>query len=824
MGIDQLLQQAMERQQAADLSTARRLYGEALALDPRNAVALIRSGLLEMQEGHAQAAINRIEQAIAAKPGDPRYEFVLGEVLASVARWEEAAAAYQRSVELDPLRADVRFAQGRALQSAGDLAGAIDAYRAAAELQADLADAFNNIGNCHQLLGDLGQAETAYRQTLSLRPSDAGAMSNLGTVLQATNRLDEAVTLLRAAANLEPAAPGHVVNLGAALCAQRQYAEAAQLLTGVIEREANNAEGAYNQGNALLGLGRVREAIRHYQTAVRLRPGYADAFNNLGNAFRELGEFGLAREAYEEAIRTRPKSVVAMNNLGCLLRTVGKMEEAEAMLRRGLRLEANHPALHNNLANVLKDSGALDEAIESFRRAITLDPANAEAHSNLAYALSFREADGRPVLEECSRWNARHAEPLAQLSGASRGSRAPEPASPGHYRTPFESPHRRLRIGYVSPDFRDHCQSLFTIPLLSHHDHTAFEIFCYSSVERPDRYTARIAGYANTWREVRTLDDSALCDVIRGDGIDVLVDLTMHMANGRPLVFARRAAPVQLAWLAYPGTTGMAAMDYRLSDPRLDPPESENHYTERTIRLPDSFWCYDPLTREPRVNPLPAASRGHVTFGCLNNPCKLTDHTLRLFGTVLRAVPQSRLVLMAPTGSHRERLRQRLLDFAVGEDRVEFVPHRPRSEYLRTYQRIDIGLDTFPYNGHTTSLDALWMGVPVVTRIGQTCVGRGGLSQLFQLDLVELAGESDDAFVRAAVALASDLPRLAGLRGQLRARMERSPLMDAKRFAANIERIYRSVVAPHVHAGLPIGAAHSNDGVLTISDFNATRG
>jgi predicted O-linked N-acetylglucosamine transferase (SPINDLY family) len=362
---------------------------------------------------------------------------------------------------------------------------------------------------------------------------------------------------------------------------------------------------------------------------------------------------------------------------------------------------------------------------------------------------------------------------------------------------------RRLRIGYVSPDFRDHCQSLFTIPLLSHHDHSKFEIFCYSNVERPDQFTARITQYADQWRDIRALDDEAVCDLIRADEIDVLVDLTMHMAGGRPLVFARKPAPIQIAWLAYPGTTGISAIDYRLSDPRLDPPGFESHYTEKTIRLPDSFWCYDPLAAEPAVNSLPALSRGHVTFGCLNNPCKLTDRTLRLWGRVMGELPDAELILMASPGQQRARLLGRLGEQGIGPERIGFLPYRPRGEYLRSYHQIDIGLDTFPYNGHTTSLDALWMGVPVVTRIGQTCVGRGGLSQLFQLNLLELAGETDDAFVAAAVALASDLPRLARLRQDLRPRLEGSPLMDAKRFAWNIEAVYRRVFEEYcaVHEG-----------------------
>ena len=328
---------------------------------------------------------------------------------------------------------------------------------------------------------------------------------------------------------------------------------------------------------------------------------------------------------------------------------------------------------------------------------------------------------------------------------------------------------------------------------MSQHDHAAFEVFCYSSVKRPDDYTRRIAGLADVWREVRTLENEALAGLIERDRIDILVDLTMHMADGRPLLFARKPAPIQIAWLAYPGTTGIGAIDYRLSDPRLDPPGFDSHYSERTRRLPDSFWCYDPLTDQPDVNELPALERGYVTFGCLNNPCKLTERTLQLWGLILRALPDSRLQLLSAPGRHRRILLDRLSAQGIHAGRVSFVPYRPRAEYLCSYHDIDIGLDTLPYNGHTTSLDSFWMGVPIVSRVAETCVGRATLSQLFHLGLQELAAETDVQFSAAAVALASDLPRLALLRRELRVRLQQSPLMDAGRFAKNIEDMYRQI-------------------------------
>jgi predicted O-linked N-acetylglucosamine transferase (SPINDLY family) len=400
----------------------------------------------------------------------------------------------------------------------------------------------------------------------------------------------------------------------------------------------------------------------------------------------------------------------------------------------------------------------------------------------LAYALSFQAADADVVRAECERWYQRFGAALLPARPVFANDRQPQ---------------RRLKVGYVSPDFRDHCQSLFTIPLLTAHDRSAVEVFCYSSVLRPDARTRQIETLVEHWRDVRAQSDWALAERIRNDRIDVLVDLTMHMAGGRPLLFARKPAPVQIAWLAYPGTTGSAAMDYRLTDPRLDPPEFDRYYRELSLRLPDSFWCYDPLERSIDVGPLPALRRGALTVGCLNNPCKLTDATLMLWGGVMQAMPDARLMLLAPPGRQRARLAGRLSRSGIGAERVEFVPYQSRSEYLRCYRQIDLGLDTIPYNGHTTSLDALWMGVPTVTRIGTTCVGRAGLSQLTQLGLDALAATSDASFIDTAVALGNDLPRLAALRQHLRPRMERSPLMDGARFARHVEAAFRAAWRRH---------------------------
>jgi predicted O-linked N-acetylglucosamine transferase (SPINDLY family) len=746
MDLEQTLQAATERHRAGDLQEARRLYREVLSESPGDVAALFRSGLLELSDRRPEAALGLISRAAESAPQDVRHHIGLGQVLQALGRPQAAAVAYRRALQLEPASIDTRFALGVALQSSGDHAG----------------------------------AGALYEVVIGQEPTHADALNNLGIALLAQGRGTEAVARHRAAFGLRPSAPGYALNLGIALCGARDHRAAEQVLRELAAREGSDAAVCFNLGIALHGLGRLREAQACYAQALALRSDYADAFNNLGNVCKELGELADAAAAYAAAIRLRPDWPLLLNNAGCLMRTLGRLDEAEALLERAIRADPGSAALHDNLGSVRKDGGDLEGAIACFRRALALDPDCAVTHSNLVYALSFQAVQPQPILAEARRWNARFAAALTRAA----------PRAPGAGPRDTERP---LRVGYVSADFRDHCQSLFTVPLLAHHDRRAFEIHAYSSVERPDFLTERIAGLVSVWRDVRRNDDAALADVIRRDGIDILVDLTMHMANGRPLLFARRPAPVQVAWLAYPGTTGLDAMDWRLSDPRLDPADADPQYSERTLRLPDSFWCYDALSAEPESGPLPAAMRGHVTFGCLNNPCKLTDATLQLWSTVLGAVPDSRLVLLAREGRQRALLAQRLAARGVAPERLQFLPFQARDVYLRAYRDIDLGLDTIPYNGHTTSLDSLWMGVPVVSRIGHTCVGRAGLSQLHQLGLDDLAAHTDAGFAAAAVALARDLPRLAELRRSLRGRLAASPLMDGARFARHLESAYRSM-------------------------------
>jgi len=525
--------------------------------------------------------------------------------------------------------------------------------------------------------------------------------------------------------------------------------------------------------------GNLPAAVSLYQQAAQLRPQSSAVHNNLSLAFKELGDAASSLASAQTAVNLAPTKPGLWTNLGNLYRDLQNLDAATDAFNRSLSLDPNNVAALNNLSLTLHDSGLIEEAVSTYRLAVAIDPTAVMAHSNLLYAMHFDPRfSAQDILHEHKIWAARHADPLTV-------------SAPSH--TNDLSPDRPLKIGYVSPHLYDHVVGRFMLPLLQNHDRDRFHISCYTDqFHDRDPIAQKLRSAAHTWRTTRGLSDEDLAHLIRQDQIDILVDLTMHMSGSRLLAFARKPVPVQVTYLAYASTTGLAAMDYRLTDPHLDPPGTDANYTEKSIRLPDSFWCYRPLNRDQKVAPLPALEEGYITFSALTNFCKINPQVLDLWARVMTALPGSRILMIAKKGSHRDRARSMFAQRGVGEERVEFLDYMPRAQYLETYNRIDIGLDTFPYNGHTTSLDCYWMGVPVVTLVGSTAVSRAGWCQLSNLGLTQLAAFTESDFVRIAATLAADLPHLAALRAELRPRMERSPLMDYVRFTRNIESAFRT--------------------------------
>jgi len=663
----------------------------------------------------------------------------------------------------------------------------------------------------HHRAGRREAAEAIYRELLQRRPESPELHYNLASLLRSSARLDEAIDAFRTAIALRPEYPDALNNLALVLLQQGKCDQAIACCRRAIAIAPGHSAAYNNLGNALRRMGRMDEAIHCYRDALARPPRQARTLNNLGSALKDAGEFPEALRCFHEALLLDPMLAETHNCLGVLLKMTDRLDEALIFFQRALQIQPNYPEALNNLGLLFKDMARLEEAAGCFERALAIKPPRADVHSNLLYTLLFQPGSDGRLAHELQRWNVLHAKPLAHFNlecsdrnARSRGctsaasilsAPAPEPidATPG----------RRLKIGYVSPDFRHHCAALFLLPLLASHDHEQFEIHCFAAVIKPDEMTERFISLADRWHSTIGWSDEEMARRIRDERIDILVDCTLHMAGSRLLVFARKPAPLQITWLGYPGSTGLSAIDYRITDPHLEP-RDDRGFAEEPYRLPETFWCYDPNEGSGfgvqgsgnagdetcGVNELPAESNGLITFGCLNNFCKVNEPLLRMWARVLRAVPESRLILLAPSGSPRKWVLDVLQTERIEPSRVQFERSRSRPDYLRLYHQIDIALDSFPYNGHTTSLDALWMCVPVVTLAGQSPVSRAGVCQLRNLELPELIAHNEEEFAQIAAGLADDRPRLRRLRQSLRDRMERSPLMDAKRFARNLEQAY----------------------------------
>ena len=480
----------------------------------------------------------------------------------------------------------------------------------------------------------------------------------------------------------------------------------------------------------------------------------------------------------------KPDYAKALNNLILLLMETDRLDEAEDLLNQSLTANPNHLEALDNLGRIFKRMGRGADELKVRRRIAALNPHDATAHNAMIFTMNYDPtSDPAAIFEESRRWDERHAKPLRKF--IQRHTNDPDPD-------------RRLRIGYVSADFWLHPVSFFLRPLLHHHDRKQFEIICFSSVERPDPMTAILRGDADAWHDIRGQSDEAVADLIRENSIDILIDLSGHSAQNRLLAFARRPAPVQISYLGYPATTGLSTMDYRLTDMHSDPPGGTEHlHTEELLRLPTTNWCYAPMDSAPAAGRSPAATGKPICFGSFNNLEKVTPRTIALWSRILRAIPTSRLFLKSSgfgAASVRRQITEQFAAYGIDADRLDLIGREPNIlTHLALYDRMDISLDTFPYHGTTTTCDALWQGVPVVTLAAKAHLSRVGVSLLNSVGLPELIAQDEDEYVAIAVTLANNLPRLAELRRTLRERMKASPLMDAPRFARNIEAAYRDV-------------------------------
>ena len=661
--------------------------------------------------------------------------------------------------------------------------------------------------------GRLDEADGAYRRALREDPNHAASLHGLGVIAQQQRRHEIAADLIGQAIAIDPAVAPYRLSLGNALKALGRVEEAEAAYRQALAIDANDTVALNNLANLLTSLGRSGEAIGLYQRALALKPSDPVVHNNLANAVAALGRASEATALYERALALRPDYAEAHYNLANLLADQGDLDAAIASYRRALALRPDHLSARNNLGGVLRRAGRLGEAITCYELVMAEHPDNAEAHSNLgrAFMLQGRLEEAGERYQRALALKPGYREALVNLVlWTNYADLEPQSAFDAHRRwgvmvergLPAAAPHanrrdpeRRLRVGYVSPDFRDHSVAWFVAPLFASHDPAAVEIFSYADVPQPDAVTARLRGLSDHWISTVGMSDASLAERIRADGIDILVDLAGHGAAGLLTTFARRPAPVQVAWMGYVNTTGLQAMDYRLVDDITDPPGAEAFATETLVRLGGGFACFEPMQGAPEPAPPPSLRSGMVTFGSFSSPPKLGERVLDAWSAILTRTPNSRLILKGAAFSDQGARAQLLGRFArrgVSADRIELVSWIPSAAgHLALYNSVDVALDPFPYNGYTTTCEALWMGLPVVALLGDRHGARVSASFLTRVGLRDLIADDLTAYVDIAVAVASDRARLAELRRTLRARMAASPLCDAKGFAREVEQAYR---------------------------------
>jgi protein O-GlcNAc transferase len=659
-------------------------------------------------------------------------------------------------------------------RQAGEFDEAVGLLLRAVTAAPQYAAAFNDLGSAYFDLENFAEAASAHEQAIALEPGNIGALMNLGNARRAEGALDDAIIYYRKALAIEPRLAGAHVNIGVVRRDQSALDDAVQSFYQAIELDPKLVQAHANLGLVLYRQQKWQQCAEALADALTLNPNDANVGYHLGSCYKHLGRLEEAVETYREVVKIQPDNPAAYNNLGYLLNDLNRLEEAVDAYEAALAADPTFADALSNLGNACREQGQLDEATQYYEQALEVQPAFSKAHSNMLLTAHARtDHSAAAILALHKNWDARHGAPLRAAWHAHDNSRDPE---------------RRLKVGLVSADLGAHPVGYFTIGFVEHRESEEIELSCYCS--RPsDAMTARFVAAADHWIDTRDMSDEDLAARVREDRIDVLFDLSGHTTNDRLMTFARKPAPVQISWSGYPGTTGLAAMDYLISDPHHTGDDDDVCHVEKLIRLPDSFICYAPPEDTPAVGPLPYQENGFITFGCFSNPAKINEVLLARWANIMSEVPESRLVMKyqhldAATNQHR--IRGFLEARGIDGNRIDIAGRQMPQELMAAYNDIDIALDTYPYSGGATTCEALWMGVPVLTVPGGTFASRHAFSLLSGAGLKEFIADDEDELIAMTIALANDPETLAELRAGLRGRLSISPLCDVQRFTANL--------------------------------------
>ena len=795
-------------------------FQQALQYKNDLAEAYDQQGRILRQMGRLEEAAEKYRLAIRYKADFAAAHNNLGIVMKDLQRYDEASACYRQALQQHPVNATeihnnlgfVLLAQQQpaeairqfrqalevkaddfqacyslalTLQDQGQSDEALQYYLRALKIKPEYGDILNNVGSLYSQRKQYTEALEYFRRALQSTPRDAGIHYNIGNLLRHQEQYQEAIKAYRQALEIKPEVALTWNNLGLAQQKLGQLAAAEESFRQAVHCNPDHAGIYSNYGNVLCDDNRAAEAIELYRKALEIDPDFAEAWNNMGMALWSQGENETAIEYYQKALQLDTRSLAAYNNLGNAYNALGQYKKALSYYQQVLALDPDNAETLNNIGNSYNEQGQHETAYQYFRRVLEIKPQFKAAHSNLLFLLSYNVLR-TPVemLEAHREWDRIHGS-----VGRKHAYTHPTTGDPG----------KRLRIGYVSPDFRLHAVSFFIEPILRNHHRQQVEVFCYAEISRPDNVTTHLQAQADHWRSTIGLTDEALAQQIHEDGIDILVDLAGHTAGNRLGAFSYKPAPVQASYLGYFTTTGLATMDYWISDEVLTPKDTVELSTETIYRLPRCCLSYQPPAEAPAVV-MPQNDR--VTFGSFNHLSKISPATIALWSAVLHAVPTAQLLLKSKQLNDtavQDKTRARFAEHGISAERLILLPMTPTvEEHLGIYGRVDIALDTIPRTGGSTTTEALWMGVPVITLAGERFIERLSATMLSAIGLEALITRSREDFVACAAALAHDHERRTSLRADLRQRMAHSPLCDAADLCRILENAYRSMWRHHL--------------------------
>lgn len=844
LDLSQLFNQAAELQRRGDRAGAERLYLQGLKAEPGHLGLLQALGFLRYDQGRFDEALSSMGAALKASPDSPtlllNYAVVLeamqrraealaiydralalkpdyvealfnrGVALRSLARPAEALASFDRLLAIAPQDADTLNQRGNALRDLKRFADALASYDSALALRANDPDILNNRGNVLRDLGRLDEALASYDRALAIAPRFIGALNNRGSALRSLKRPMEALASFELALRLSPSDAAALYNRGNALSDLKRFAEALESFNKALAVRPNDPEALNMRGLALSELGRCVEAINDFDQAIRLNPDFAVAFSNKGSALSLSQRHEAALAAYERALTLKPDDAQVLSNRGAALYALQRYAEALASFDRALEINPLYSDAHRGRGIALRDLKRTPEAVASFERAIELEPEHRYLFSDLAAAvlascdwtktasiaaeLEGRIRHGNAIIEPLTMLGYSD-DPSLQLDCAKAYVSAKLPAVKEPLWKGPERRHDRLRIAYLSSDFRRHAVAFLIAELFELHDHTRFETFgiSYGQDDRSEP-RARLMRAFDRFHDVRTRSDQDVARLMNDLQIDIAVDLNGHTSGSRPGILARRPAPIQVSYLGYASTMGADHIDYVMADEIVLPSGQEDFYSEKIVRLPDCFLPNDsskaisPRTPTRQEAGLPESG---VVFCCFNNSHKITLPVFDVWMRLLRAVGGSVLWLADDEGAVTANLRREAAARGVSPERLIFAPKMDRLEdHLARYRLADLFLDTLPYNAHATASDALWAGLPLVTCTGRTFAGRVATSLLHAVGLPDLATKDLAEYEAVALRLATDAPLLQEVRQRLARNRSTHPLFDTKRQCRHIESAY----------------------------------